>query len=62
MPHLMPDRFIDLKKEIVSSYRDFEAQATASWAEIIEELNVVTSEIQEAGTSVSTPFDATQLD
>ena len=43
----LPQRFVDLKRTIASSYPDFETRATAAWHEIIAELNKVNEVIKE---------------
>jgi len=48
----LPDRFVELKKQIAASYPDFEARAVASWNDIIEELDKITAEIQARGSLV----------
>ena len=48
----LPPRFVDLKREIASSYPDFEARATTAWREIITELDKVTRIIKEEGLNV----------
>ena len=43
----------DIKREIASSYPDFEARATAAWHEIIDELDKMARVIKEEGVNVS---------
>ena len=52
VPMTLPPRFVDLKREIASSYPDFEARATTAWREIITELDKVTRIIKEEGLNV----------
>ena len=47
-----PPRFADLKREIASSYPDFEKRATKAWAEIIDQLNETTEVITREGSEV----------
>ncbi|THH13880.1 hypothetical protein EW146_g6392 [Bondarzewia mesenterica] len=41
----MPPRFVDLKREIASSYPDFQVRATRAWNEVIQHLSESTQEI-----------------
>ena len=44
--------FTDLKREIASSYPDFEKRITKAWAEIIDQLNETTKVISKEGSEV----------
>ena len=44
---------VDIKREIASSYPDFEARATAAWHEIINELDKMARVVKEEGVNVS---------
>ena len=48
----LPARLQQLKEEIASSYTDFEARATAAWADLLGELEKVTTAIAQDGTKV----------
>jgi hypothetical protein len=48
----LPPRFADLKREIASSYPDFEERVTKAWAEIIDQLNETTKVIATEGSEV----------
>jgi hypothetical protein len=50
---LYPPRFVDLKRQIASSYPDFENRVTRAWKEVVEELVVVSERIQAGGSEVS---------
>ena len=52
----LPPRFADLKREIASSYPDFEQRVTKAWAEIIDQLNETTKEIAKEGSEVRRLF------
>ncbi|KIK58041.1 hypothetical protein GYMLUDRAFT_45594 [Collybiopsis luxurians FD-317 M1] len=43
------EHFLNIKREIASSYPDFEARATKAWAEIIEELGKLTAMVPTKG-------------
>lgn len=47
-----PPWFSELKREIASSYPDFEARITQAWKEVIEDLSEATSKIHQAGPDV----------
>jgi hypothetical protein len=49
-----PERFARLKKEIATTYLDFEAKATKSWGEIIAELGGAVASIEGKGSDVRT--------
>ena len=48
----LPARFGNLKREIASSYPDFEKRITKAWAEIIDQLNETTKAIAREGSEV----------
>jgi hypothetical protein len=50
---LYPPRFIDLKRQIASSYPDFENRVTRAWKEVVEELVAVSERIQGGRSDVS---------
>lgn len=52
MAEALPPRFIDLKKEIASTYPDFAQRATEAWAGIIEQLQSVNADIAKVGSGV----------
>jgi hypothetical protein len=45
---------LDVKREIASSYPNFEARAIQAWHEIIAELAIVTEQIHDCGPNVRT--------
>lgn len=49
MSEALPPRFLDLKKEIASSYPDFAERATKTWTGILEQLRKVNVDIAKAG-------------
>lgn len=48
----LPPRFVELKKEIVAAYPDFEQRATKAWGEILQELKAATDDIAAKGSDV----------
>lgn len=48
-----PPRFVDLKREIASSFPDFEARLTQAWKEVIGELIAFSDKVQREGSDVS---------
>lgn len=54
----LPPRFIELKREIASSFPDFEQRATVAWNDLLKELKTATDEISARGSDVcvGTPF------
>lgn len=52
MSEALPPRFLDLKKEIASSYPDFAERATKTWTGILEQLRKVNVDIAKAGSDV----------
>ncbi|GBE88545.1 DUF1479-domain-containing protein [Sparassis latifolia] len=44
-----PPRFVEIKKDIASSYPDFQERVTKAWNELLAELDTVTSEIAAQG-------------
>ena len=51
-----PPRFVDIKKDIVNSYPDFQKRVTASWNDLLGELDKVTQEIASQGSQVCVVF------
>lgn len=49
---VLPTRLKQLKEEIAASYPDFEARATATWADILGELEKVTADLEKEGSKV----------
>lgn len=52
-----PPRFADLKREIASSYPDFEARITQAWKEVIDELVATADKINRGGSEVGRRLD-----
>lgn len=48
-----PERFIDLKRQIVQATPDYEKRLTECWKDILQELHKRTTEIAQAGPDVS---------
>ena len=48
-----PERFVDLKREIASSYPNFQERVTKAWADVLEQLEARTNLIIGGGPSVS---------
>lgn len=48
----LPPRFADLKREIASSYPNFQERVTKAWGEVLEELEKYTGEIIAEGPNV----------
>jgi hypothetical protein len=47
-----PERFADLKREIVAATPDYERRLTESWNDLLQELDERTIEIADEGPSV----------
>ena len=47
-----PPEFVEIKREIVDSFPDFEARATVAWNEILGELEKITEIIAKEGSEV----------
>lgn len=52
----LPPRLRLLKEEIASSVPDFEARVTAAWADLLGELEKITTDIAKEGTKVRCRF------
>lgn len=52
-----PPWFSELKREIASSYPDFETRITRAWKEVIEELTKAATKIHQAGSDVGSLSD-----
>lgn len=48
-----PNRFVDLKREIASSYPDFQQRLTNAWVDVLGQLEETTNRIISEGPSVS---------
>ncbi|KAJ3569522.1 hypothetical protein NP233_g4989 [Leucocoprinus birnbaumii] len=57
-----PAYFLDVKREIASSYPNFEARITQAWKEIIAELDVVTNQIHDSGSNYIPQIDFGDID
>jgi hypothetical protein len=49
----LPNRFVDLKREIAASHPDFQQQLTRAWIEVLRELEERAHHIVQGGSSVS---------
>ncbi|KAF9453175.1 DUF1479-domain-containing protein [Macrolepiota fuliginosa MF-IS2] len=57
-----PPRFLELKREIASSYPDFEIRITQAWKEVIVELATVSAKIKQDGTQYIPQVNFDELD
>lgn len=49
----LPSRFLELKKEIASTYPNFAESSAESWNDILEELKTTHTDIAKAGPDVT---------
>jgi hypothetical protein len=49
----LPERFVGLKREIASSYPNFQERVTSAWVDVLEQLEERTNSIIKGGPSVS---------
>jgi hypothetical protein len=53
MPDALPPRFIELKKEIASTYPNFAENSAEAWKGILQELKKTHADIVKAGPDVT---------